>query len=337
MAHSSLRNYYYLITALVIAIIYFLSTDGNNSNRREGGGQSQGTVEKISPGLTHFTHTRNATGAKYLMPVLTHDDGSWRKFNNDTPRTVDAYLELLGHTGIPKEEMSLAIMTNAESAYNFLVAHLPQFEFAKVQVLLHIPQQVPGAPEAPKDRHSDAYQPYRRQQLALARNILMLRALGNEEEIFWYDADVLKSEDGILKRMLDHINDPEAHLGAKNNHSGRQLPIGLITARVQNGGDTNYDRNAWAHGPDGALARKIPTDAELADATSDKPFVPNKAPGMVDVDYLTSHTGDEDLFWLDSVGGVILHMKADLVRMGLNFPSYYAVRSCFMTPHRLLY
>lgn len=265
------------------------------------------------------------------MPVLTHDDESWSEFPNKTARTVDDYLELLKYTGIPKEEMSLAILTNDKSAYEHLVAHLPQFEFAKVQVLLHIPRKVPGALEDFQARHSAANQPYRRQQLALARNLLLLRALGNEEEIFWYDADVYKSEDGILKRMLDHINDPDAHLGAKENHSGRQLPIGLMTARVQNRVDTNYDRNAWAHGPDGALARVIPTGAELADATPDKPFIPKSAPGMLDVDYLTTHTGDDDIFWLDSVGGVILYMKAELVRMGLNFPSYYTVRLLFTT------
>lgn len=357
----SLRRYYLLIAVLLLGIIYVISSTHSrplaedspsqdvvhthNAYTKKLGGETKpklkGKPEVVEdnsisskpdepkqteenwPELTHFTRVVDAGRAKHLMLVITRDENSWSQ-TDGKQRTVEDYVSLLEHSGIPTSEMSIAISTTTKSAYDRLVRTLPKFDFAKIQVLLITPVKVTGAIEEPTDRHSDAYQPFRRQQIAMARNSLMLRAVGNEEHIFWYDADVIRGENGILSRMLDHVNDPEAHLHAKNDFAGRHLPIGIMTARVQKLEDVDYDRNAWSHGEHG-IGRKTPTPEELEDLKHGKLFVPSSSLERVSVETLTGTTGDDDIFWLDSVGGVVLYMKAQLVRMGLNFPSYYVV------------
>ncbi|GAB7349635.1 hypothetical protein MBLNU459_g0314t2 [Dothideomycetes sp. NU459] len=228
--------------------------------------------------------------------------------------------------------MSIAILTTTKSAYDHFIDALKKYDFAKVQVLYYAPIARPDAPKEPTDRHSDEYQPFRRQKLAMSRNLLMNRALKNEEHIFWHDADVVENENGILHRMLKHTLDPDAPAKAKNDEAGRRLPIGLITARARVGDNPDYDHNAWSHQPD-SPARKTPTTEDLEDMKHGKIFVPDFTPNHLDMRRLTEASGDDDIFWLDSVGGLILYIKAELVRTGLVFPPYYVIGTSWDRPN----
>ena len=135
----------------------------------------------------------------------------------------------------------------------------------------------------------------------------MLRTLRNEQHVLWLDADVYWLTPGIIQKMIQHSQ-------AKPGN------VGMITARCVQGNNKDYDRNAWA-GP-----RLTPTPAQATDH-----FVPQATTHTKFLEQLVSNTSEDDLVHLDSVGGTILYMAADMVRQGLTFPVFNAVGTLWDT------
>jgi len=123
----------------------------------------------------------------------------------------------------------------------------------------------------------------RRAELAKLRNYLMLKSLHDERHIIWLDADVYDMDEGIVQRMVTISNDRE--------------DVGIITARCSEGGNPNYDLNAWAG------TRENPQHV---------------------TDLLVNST-DDDLLPLTAVGATLLYIRASLVRRGVNFPYHDVV------------
>ncbi|KAF3770271.1 hypothetical protein M406DRAFT_354351 [Cryphonectria parasitica EP155] len=80
-----------------------------------------------------------------------------------------------------------------------------------------------------------------------------------------------------------------------------------------------YDLNAWRGG------RNAPNDVQQQKLWVDKAsWEPSPAAGVKMVDAAIDGTSDDDLVRLDAVGGTVLMIRADLVRMGLMFtPGYF--------------
>jgi hypothetical protein len=249
--------------------------------------------------IRHHTQTNNASAAEHLILVVTRDESHWGHVDNK-PRTFPSFLEFLNDTsGLPTSSLSLAILTTTEAAYHHYISALSTYPLAKAQVLLYTPT-IPEDP-GPGDRHAASYQPIRRKQIAVARNILMLRALTTEPHIFYYDSDVIDASPGICAQMLKQASNPKITTSPNITMPETVLPVGLITTRAQDGGTYDYDLNAWYHR--GSVRKD--RDQHMKDLL---PFA----------------NGDE-IFPLDTVGGTLLYINAVLVRQGLSFPWWYVV------------
>ncbi|CAD0031001.1 unnamed protein product [Aureobasidium pullulans] len=256
-------------------------------------------AEVTIPEIRHHTQINNASAAEHLILVVTRDETHWGHVDGK-PRTFSSFLEFLNDTsGLPLSSVSLAILTTTEEAYTHYVSTLSSHPIAKAQVLLYTPT-IPEA-EAPADRHDPSFQPIRRKQIALARNILLHRSLADEQHIFFYDADIISSTPKICTEMLHQASTPKITKSENVTIPEVILPVGLITTRAQENSNPDYDLNAWYHS---GTVRK---DRD------------------VHMQKLTSVTSSDEIFPLDSVGGVLLYIKAELVRQGLAFPWWFVV------------
>ncbi|KAH0292056.1 hypothetical protein M436DRAFT_53771 [Aureobasidium namibiae CBS 147.97] len=247
------------------------------------------------PEIRHHTQTNNASAAEHLILVVTHDESHWGHVDG-TPRTFPSFLEFLNDTsGLPAPSISLAILTTTESAYGHYVSALSTHPYAKAQVLLYTPT-IPED-EGPADRHTASFQAIRRKQIAVARNVLMFTALTTEAHIFYFDSDVIDASPGICAQMLKQASDPNITMSPNITLPETILPVGLITARAQDGGTYDYDLNAWYKQREQHMHDLLP------------------------------FANSEEMFPLQSVGGTLLYINAVLVRQGLSFPWWYVVGS----------
>jgi len=247
------------------------------------------------PEIRHHTQINNASAAEHLILVVTRDESHWGHVDG-TPRTFPSFLEFLNDTsGLPASSISLAILTTTESAYEHYISTLSTHPYAKAQVLLYAPT-IPDD-EGPADRHTASFQATRRKQIAVARNILMFRALTTEAHIFYFDSDVIDASPGICAQMLKQASDPKITTSPNITLPDTILPVGLITARAQDGGTYDYDLNAWSKGREQHMHDLLP------------------------------FANSEEVFPLQSVGGTLLYINAVLVRQGLSFPWWYVVGS----------
>jgi mannan polymerase complexes MNN9 subunit len=138
----------------------------------------------------------------------------------------------------------------------------------------------------------------------------MLRALEDEKHIIWLDADVVFLSNGIVQTMIGHSESTE--------------DAGIITARCHQNQMENYDKNAWRVG-DGSVQGVISNDERAAS-------VQKLAETRVMVDQATTGTGDSEIIPLDSVGGTILYICADLIREGVVFPHFNIVGTTWEQP-----
>ncbi|KAH0013927.1 hypothetical protein KCU78_g8928, partial [Aureobasidium melanogenum] len=252
------------------------------------------------PEIRHHIQTNNASAAEHLILVITRDESHWGHVDGK-PRTFPSFLEMLNDTsGLPTSSISLAILTTTESAYESYISHLStQTTLAKAQVILH----TPTIPEdvGPEDRHADSYQPIRRKQIAVARNILLHRALTTEPHIFYFDADIVDTSPNICAQMLKQAATPKTTTNPGITMPETLLPVGLLTTRAQDSTAYDYDLNAWYHR--GSVRKD--RDQHMQD--------------------LLPFANADEIFPLDTVGGTLLYIKAVLVRQGLSFPWWYVV------------
>lgn len=203
----------------------------------------------------------------------------------------------------------------------------------------------------------------RRSRLAKLRNYLQLVALDNETHILWLDSDVYKfSDDRMVETMLkttmttDEVEvgvltarctkgEPEKADAWLADHPNFQIPdspkdsdspekkIEIEILRGKEGGDheiiahktnqeNHFDLNAWA----GRRTHPDETEQEhlWEDITSWTPSPAGVGQTQI-LDAVIQDTKDSDIRRLDSVGGTVLMIQADLVRMGLMFPVGYFV------------
>eukprot|EP00475_Leptophrys_vorax_P033044 TRINITY_DN5164_c0_g1_i1.p1 TRINITY_DN5164_c0_g1~~TRINITY_DN5164_c0_g1_i1.p1 ORF type:complete len:251 (-),score=43.42 TRINITY_DN5164_c0_g1_i1:68-820(-) len=141
----------------------------------------------------------------------------------------------------------------------------------------------------------------RRSRLARLRNHLLIRALADEDCVLWVDADVVFIPPEALDRMVKSKKDIIALRSDLQGVPGRE-----------------FDRNSWV-GP-----RKKPSEAEFRMIEQGGTFIPDKTP---QTKYLTDLAREDpaEFARLDSVGGTVLFLKADIHREGVIFPTQYIV------------
>ena len=237
-----------------------------------------------------------------LLLVLTDDHKSWGSNDAGATRTATSFIHLVADTAYPVSRLSVGIMTSSEIAYLQLTMLLSSTEYARTHAIYH-----PGFgshTDRRADRHNDNTQKGRRRTIARLRNFLMLRTLENEDHLIWLDADVYWLSAGIIQKLIQ-----QSRVWQKSD-----VEAGLLTARCTQGDSQNYDKNAWS-GP-----RLEPTTSTLVGS-----FIPQPTLETLFMNDLVKGTSNDDLVRLDSVGGTILYLKAEIVHQGLNFLTYAAV------------
>ncbi|TKA35782.1 hypothetical protein B0A54_12951 [Friedmanniomyces endolithicus] len=254
----------------------------------------------LRDGTVRYQRVAPDADPSLLILVLNKDSRSWSSDFRSTSRSFYDFLDLLASTSLDLSTVSLGIRTASSEQFRTMQVAVDRLPFARV-VIYHQEDTSEGA--VYENRHNPQVQLARRSGLAKLRNRLMLSALQDEDYIFWLDADVVELSPEIVPTML--------------KHSASVTNAGIITAVCHQNEMNNYDKNAWElDSPE--LLGPLPDaerEAAVAKLVATRVFVPELIEG----------TNDSAIVPLDSVGGTILLIRADLVRQGLTFPHYNIV------------
>ena len=258
-------------------------------------------------GTRRFIRTSRHSRPKLLFLVLTEDESSWGADNSAPARTFADFLALLDSTGMNLGEAALGIMTSSAQEYNNYRNATLATAFSRVTLLLKPNDDESKGTNLYKSRprggrHDKAFQTVRRANIALLRNELQVRALHDERHIVWIDSDIQHLSPNIIQTMI--------------HHSETQYDASIITALCNTSWWPDYDKNAF-QGFRPPPASHVSADPAIAweEARAEHTYVGELIKG----------TGDDDLIPLDSVGGTVLYVRADLVHQGLMFSPYYVI------------
>ena len=208
----------------------------------------------------------------------------------DAAETIDGLFDCLLALRYPHSELSLAFLEGDSTDNTFErlneFARLNVGYFRRIQVI----KRDHGMP-MPTPRWDPATQRSRRSHIAKVRNELVREALRDEDWVLWIDADLIGFHDDIVGTLLA--------TGARVVHPN--------AVRVTGG--TSMDLNAWT------IERQISPQA-MAHWIRDGLYQPPMGTHRL---YL-SDMRYRDAVVLDSVGGTMLLVDADLHRAGLLFP-----------------
>ena len=258
-------------------------------------------------GVRRFIRTSTHSQADLIFMVLTKDKSSWGQETFKPARTFYDFLSLINSTGVDLNHVSLGMMTSSEEEFDLYKNATGNTPLPRVTILYREsnddqdPNWWTSTPRG--GRHNHAIQFQRRMHVATLRNELMSRTLHDEQHIVWIDSDIQYLYPGIVQTML--------------NHSASIEDASIMTARCQMGWNPDYDANSWA----GARYRNPATGLVPDPETGQE----GELETQKHITELIEGTSDEDVVHLDSVGGVILYIRASLVHQGLTFPPYNVI------------
>ncbi len=259
--------------------------------------QSDESLVTLRDGTLRYQRVTTNADPSLLILVLNKDSKSWSSDFRSTSRSFNDFLDLLASTGLDFSTVSLGVWTASAEQFRTMQMAVDRLPFAKA-VIYHQEDTSQGA--VYENRHNPQVQLSRRSGLAKLRNRLMLSALQDETHVLWLDADVVELSPGIVPTMLEQ--------------SASTANAGIITAMCHQNEMNNYDKNAWRLDlPE--LLGPVPDaerEAAVAKLVATRVFVPELVQG----------TNNSAIVPLDSVGGTVLLIRANLVRQGLTFPHY---------------
>ena len=191
------------------------------------------------------------------------------------------------------------LVSNEEESQSILSKLTLQFQTLPFESITIVHQPHESVSDR-SNRKLDHLQKERRRKLAMLRNELSFYAIGNAEHAIWIDTDIVSIPDGLSLRMMQSEKDivvPSCYL-------------------VGSGHD--YDLNSWV-GP-----RSHPSEAEIQTIKKGGLYVPR--PNGAKFIYELKDQNKE-FVELDSVGGTMLYLRADLFRQGVIFPPFYLIGS----------
>lgn len=255
----------------------------------------------LQDGTVQYRREAQDANPEMLFLNLNKDGGSWSSDFRSTQRTANDFMDVLISTKLDLSKTALAVMTASAEEYERLKAATAHVPFARTTIY-HRKDEDLGI--AYQERHDPRVQLARRAHLATLRNYLMIRALQDEQHLICLDADVVEMSDSIIQTMIS------------NAESNRD--VGIMTALCHQNQMANYDKNAWKVGATPQLQGLVPED-ERDLATTELVATRLMVPELI------NGTDNAALVPLDSVGGTILYIRAELVRQGLTFPTFNVV------------
>ncbi|GLY66495.1 glycosyltransferase [Amycolatopsis taiwanensis] len=208
----------------------------------------------------------------------------------DAARFVPGYLDSLRTLDYPPGAISLGLIEgdSQDDTWETLQRALPELEQQYRRVTLvrhHAGVRLPG------QRWEPGVQRERRSALARVRNHLLSSALTDEQWVLWIDVDVTSYPPDLIQRLLATRKDI------------------VVPHCVSEPDGPTYDLNTFLLRPEAAAL-------DWGQWVRDGILQPPKGFGRAYLDELRAH----ELVRVDSVGGTVLLVRADLHRAGLVFP-----------------
>jgi hypothetical protein len=258
---------------------------------------------KTEPGLHHrlqntrlLTQVGNRESDSVLIISVFNDAESW-----GTNRSMTDFFDLVGSLDYPKQKVSIALLTSSMDEFSKAKQLFGSYvtQYPRLSVIFRNDFTQTGLNRI--NRHQDSLQGGRRRMLARYRNYALLSTLESwHQHVVWLDADINVIPPGLLLKMV---------------RSNRDIvePICLRKYNVESDDNYDYDLNAWV-----GQRRVRPADRE-----EDEGFVP----GLLHAKNLHDLGGQDEFVALDSVGGTMLYVRADVHRQGVIFPAHYIIGS----------
>ncbi|MFF2847398.1 glycosyltransferase [Streptomyces sp. NPDC058001] len=209
----------------------------------------------------------------------------------DAARFLPDYFGNLRGLDYPQEAISLGLLEgdSQDDTWDVLQRALPDLEqqYRRVTLVRH-----DAGVRLPGQRWEPGVQRERRAALARVRNHLLSRALTDEQWVLWIDVDVTSYPPDLIQRLLAARKDI------------------VVPHCVSEPNGPTYDLNTF-------LLRPEARGLNWAQWIRDGILQPPRGFGRAHLDELGGH----ELVRIDSVGGTVLLVRADLHRAGLVFPT----------------
>ncbi|RLN79525.1 hypothetical protein BBJ28_00023768 [Nothophytophthora sp. Chile5] len=236
-------------------------------------------------------------GDSLLLMTVFNDEESW-----GANRSVADFFQLVGSFDYPKAKTSIAMLTSSMDEFTKVKAFYGQFihDYAQLSVIFRNDFSQEGLTRA--NRHADSVQANRRRMLSRYRNYALLSTLQTwQQHVVWLDADINVVPSGLVRKMTQSGRDIVEPMCVRMHHADSNKTDDWY----------DYDLNAWVG------QRKV-RPAALRDGE----FVP----GPLKVKHMWDLRSKKDTFTpLDSVGGTMLYVRADVHRQGVLFPAHYLI------------
>ncbi|CAO3568034.1 unnamed protein product [Mortierella alpina] len=226
-----------------------------------------------------------------LVLTLVNKHDNWGK-----DRSFLDFAKIVQSFDYPIANMHLGILVSDRDEFNAITDTLKRWPkddpfFQRVRVIF----REKGVGIAREERKHDNVQRDRRRLIARMRNYLLYSTLTDEDAVLWIDSDMTHIPPDALGRMVDSGNDV------------------ITTATTFGPGGSFYDLNAWAG------ERNKPNEQQMKVVEEGGIFVP----GPLQAKY--THDLSGEFAELDSVGGTVLFVRAEVHREGVAFTTNYVI------------
>ncbi|DBA04625.1 TPA: hypothetical protein N0F65_012208 [Lagenidium giganteum] len=252
---------------------------------------------KPERGLLDRWHNRNLLAVaenkandSVLIVMSMNDAESW-----GPGRTAEDFFSLVGNFAHPKEKTSITVLTSSQEEFAKLVAIMQRKIHEYAQLTLIFRNDFNLGALTRDNRHARWAQRSRRRMLARYRNYALMASLEVwHQHVVWIDADVKVIPSHLVSKMVAARRDVLEPLCLHEDGS-------------------DYDLNAWVG------IRTSPKPGENKESFVPRPF------NVSHIGFF--HERSEDFVPLDSVGGTMLYVRAEVHRQGVLFPHHYVIGS----------
>ncbi|ETO64546.1 hypothetical protein F444_17954 [Phytophthora nicotianae P1976] len=226
-----------------------------------------------------------------LIMCVFNDAESWGR-----GRSMKDFFKLIGSFDYPKAKVSIALLTSSMTEFAKAKVLFGSYiaQYPRLSVIFRNDFSPGGLTRA--NRHDHSLQASRRRMLARYRNYALLSTMESwHQHVVWVDADITAIPSGLVLKMVQ---------------SGRDILEPMCVRNIR-GKWFNYDSNAWVG------QRKVRS-------ANDKDFVPGPLNAR---SFHNLPDRSKPFVPLDSVGGTMLYVRADIHRQGVMFPVHYIIGS----------
>ncbi|RLN88037.1 hypothetical protein BBJ28_00014829 [Nothophytophthora sp. Chile5] len=254
----------------------------------------------------------NRENDSVLIVTVFNNAESWGVNRNSTD-----FFQLVNSFDYPKSKISIAMLTSSIDEFTKVKELFNRYvdNYAQLSVIFRNDFELDGLTR--DNRHASSFQADRRRMLARYRNYALLSTLETwHQHVLWLDADIDVISADLLPKMTQCNAVTNCSVPLRGYYvlvAGLDIVEPMCARKYSHDNDDwyDYDLNAWVG------QRKV------RPALRDGDFIP----GPLSAKSMHDLRGDDFVVPLDSVGGTMLYVRADVHRQGVLFPPHYVIGS----------